>query len=162
MKELLITGSSGLIGSEVCVHFAKLGWKIHGVDNNQRAAFFGPEGDTRWNQHQLQEAIAGFTHHELNIRDRKGILWLLDTVRPYAILRTGAKPSDTAIFPSFLQEIALSLSWRKSRSGNRSAVCLQGESDGVMRQLHRRKRLSAPMQNGARQIRNDMGKSAVN
>ena len=53
MKKLLVTGSSGLIGSEVCVHFAKLGWKIHGVDNNQRAAFFGPEGDTRRNQRIL-------------------------------------------------------------------------------------------------------------
>jgi CDP-paratose 2-epimerase len=50
MNILLVTGSSGIIGSEVCVHFAKLGWKIHGVDNNQRAVFFGPEGDTRRNQ----------------------------------------------------------------------------------------------------------------
>ena len=47
MKKLLVTGSSGLIGSEVCVHFANLGWEIHGIDNNQRAVFFGPQGDTR-------------------------------------------------------------------------------------------------------------------
>ena len=52
MKTLLVTGSSGLIGSEVCVLFrAGTGWQIHGVDNNQRAVFFGPQGDTRWNQH---------------------------------------------------------------------------------------------------------------
>lgn len=38
-KKLLVTGSSGLIGSEVCLHFAKLGWQIHGTDNNQRAVF---------------------------------------------------------------------------------------------------------------------------
>ena len=93
MKRLLVTGSSGLIGSEVCVHFARLGWKIHGVDNNQRAAFFGPEGDTRWNQRRLQETVAGFTHHELDIRDRKGILELLQTVRPDAIVHTAAQPS---------------------------------------------------------------------
>ena len=31
--DLLVTGSSGLIGSEVCVHFAEKGWTIHGVDN---------------------------------------------------------------------------------------------------------------------------------
>jgi len=37
MKKLLVTGSSGLIGSEVCIHFDQLGWEIHGVDNNQRA-----------------------------------------------------------------------------------------------------------------------------
>jgi CDP-paratose 2-epimerase len=93
MKRLLVTGSSGLIGSEVCVHFARIGWKIHGVDNNQRAAFFGPEGDTRWNQHRLQETVAGFAHHELDIRDRKGIHELLQTVRPDAIVHTAAQPS---------------------------------------------------------------------
>lgn len=42
MKKLLVTGSSGLIGSEVCVHFAHLGWEIHGIDNNQRAVFWRP------------------------------------------------------------------------------------------------------------------------
>ncbi len=47
-KTLLVTGSSGLIGSEVCVYFAReLGYTVHGVDNNQRAVFFGPQGDTR-------------------------------------------------------------------------------------------------------------------
>jgi CDP-paratose 2-epimerase len=93
VKKLLVTGSSGLIGSEVCVHFAKLGWKIHGVDNNQRAAFFGPEGDTRWNQRRLEESVPGFAHHELDIRDRTGILELLETVRPHAIVHTAAQPS---------------------------------------------------------------------
>mgnify|MGYP002632751714 CR=1 FL=1 len=44
MKTLLVTGSSGLIGSEVCVHFAQRGWRVVGVDNNQRAVFFGPQG----------------------------------------------------------------------------------------------------------------------
>jgi CDP-paratose 2-epimerase len=46
---LLVTGSSGLIGSEVVSHFASKGWNVVGVDNNQRADFFGPQGDTRWN-----------------------------------------------------------------------------------------------------------------
>lgn len=36
MKRLLVTGSSGLIGSEACLHFANLGWEIHGIGNNQR------------------------------------------------------------------------------------------------------------------------------
>ena len=37
MKKLLVTGSSGLIGSEVCTYFAReLGFTVHGVDNNQR------------------------------------------------------------------------------------------------------------------------------
>ena len=93
MKKLLVTGSSGLIGSEVCVHFAGLGWEIHGADNNGRAVFFGPNGDTRWNQSRLQEQLPSFVHHEVDIRDRNGVLGLLETVRPDAIVHTAAQPS---------------------------------------------------------------------
>jgi len=93
MKKLLVTGSSGLIGSEVCVHFAGLGWEIHGADNNGRAVFFGPNGDTRWNQSRLQQQLPSFVHHEVDIRDRSGVLNLLETVRPDAIVHTAAQPS---------------------------------------------------------------------
>jgi len=93
MQKLLVTGSSGLIGSEVCLHFASLGWEIHGVDNNQRAVFFGSQGDTRWNQQRLQTVIKGFVHHEVDIRDRQGVLNLIDSLRPDAIVHTAAQPS---------------------------------------------------------------------
>jgi CDP-paratose 2-epimerase len=92
-RSLLVSGSSGLIGSEVCVHFSKLGWNIHGVDNNQRAAFFGPQGDTRWNQQRLERDLPGFTHHELDIRDRQGVLDLLKELKPDAVVHTAAQPS---------------------------------------------------------------------
>ena len=91
--KLLVTGASGLIGSEVCCHFAMKGWKIHGVDNNQRAVFFGPQGDTRWNQSRLQKDIVGFEHHEIDIRNREGILELVRTIRPDAVVHTAAQPS---------------------------------------------------------------------
>ena len=94
MNTLLVTGSSGLIGSEVCVHFGReLGWQIHGVDNNQRAVFFGPQGDTRWNQERLQQTLPSFVHHELDIRDRAGVLALMEEIRPDAIVHTAAQPS---------------------------------------------------------------------
>jgi CDP-paratose 2-epimerase len=93
MPSLLVTGSSGLIGSEVCVHFASLGWDIHGVDNNQRAVFFGPQGDTRWNQQRLQQTLPAFSHHEIDIRDRQGVLELVKSLRPGAIVHTAAQPS---------------------------------------------------------------------
>jgi len=93
-KRLLITGSSGLIGSEVCHYFAsQLGYEIHGVDNNQRAVFFGPQGDTRWNQQRLQSDLKGFVHHELDIRDRQGVIELIAAVKPDAIVHTAAQPS---------------------------------------------------------------------
>jgi CDP-paratose 2-epimerase len=94
MKALLVTGSSGLIGSEVCAYFARVsGYQVHGVDNNQRAVFFGPQGDTRWNQQRLLKEIPGFIHHELDVRDRAGILGLLQELRPSVIVHTAAQPS---------------------------------------------------------------------
>lgn len=93
MRSCLVTGSSGLIGSEVAVFFARAGYQIHGVDNNQRAVFFGPAGDTRWNQQRLTELIPGFVHHELDIRDRAGVLALVREVAPSVIIHTAAQPS---------------------------------------------------------------------
>jgi CDP-paratose 2-epimerase len=70
MKSCLVTGSSGLIGSEVARYFHANGFRIHGIDNNQRAVFFGPQGDTRWNQRRQASTIPDFAHHEADIRDR--------------------------------------------------------------------------------------------
>ena len=92
-KKLLVTGSSGLIGSEVCEFFAREGWQIHGVDNNQRAVFFGESGDTRWNQQRLEKCLPDFHHHELDIRDRQGVIDLLASIKPDAIVHTAAQPS---------------------------------------------------------------------
>lgn len=91
--KLLVTGSSGLIGSEVVTHFDHLGWEIHGVDNNMRADFFGPAGDTRWNQQRLQSTCRQLTHHELDIRDRANVLRLIEEIQPDAIVHTAAQPS---------------------------------------------------------------------
>ena len=41
-----MTGSSGLIGSEVVKYFDKRGWNVVGVDNNMRKEFFGQKGHT--------------------------------------------------------------------------------------------------------------------
>jgi len=92
-KKILVTGSSGLIGSEVCVYFSRLGFDIHGIDNNQRAVFFGPAGDTRWNQARLARELTSFTHHEIDMRDRAGVLRLAAELRPGVIIHTAAQPS---------------------------------------------------------------------
>ena len=90
---VLVTGSSGLIGSEVVSHFDARGWEVHGIDNNMRAAFFGPEGDTRWNQHRLQATCARFRHHELDIRDRGMVLACVAELRPDAVVHAASQPS---------------------------------------------------------------------
>ena len=90
---ILVTGSSGLIGSEVCLYFHQQGCQLHGIDNNQRAVFFGPQGDTTWNLDRLRTLIPGYVHHSLDIRDRPRILELFQTLRPDAIVHTAAQPS---------------------------------------------------------------------
>lgn len=92
-KALLVTGSSGLIGSEVVAGFSRDGWQVHGVDNNMRADFFGPQDDTRWNLQRLKENHPAFQHHELDIRNRATVLDLLKEVKPQAIIHTAARPS---------------------------------------------------------------------
>lgn len=93
MKKILVTGSSGLIGSAVCQHFDALGWEVHGVDSNMRRTFFGDAGDTRWNQRRLTDSLRSFRHHELDIRDRGGVLALVAEIKPQAIMHTAAQPS---------------------------------------------------------------------
>jgi len=74
-------------------HFDGLGWEVHGLDNNMRADFFGPQGDTRWNQERLLRECPRFTHHELDIRNRRGMLDLVEQLRPDAVIHTAAQPS---------------------------------------------------------------------
>lgn len=89
----MVTGACGLIGSEVCTYLARHGFQICGVDNNQRAVFFGPDGDTSWSLHRLQTAIPDYVHSDVDIRDRSRILALADELRPQLIVHTAAQPS---------------------------------------------------------------------
>lgn len=92
-KKILITGSSGLIGSEVAIFLGNQGYQIHGIDNNQRAVFFGPQGDTTWNKKRLISLVSDFHHHEIDIRDRQGLIELVNTIRPDAVIHAAAQPS---------------------------------------------------------------------
>lgn len=91
--KMLVTGSSGLIGSEVCSYFGRLGHEINGIDNNQRAVFFGPQGDTSWRLSELTGSLPSFTHHDIDIRDRQKVLGLVKQLKPDAIVHAAAQPS---------------------------------------------------------------------
>ena len=94
MPLLLVTGSSGLIGSEVVDYFCRLGWEVHGVDNNMRADFFGPGGDTRWNQRRLGRTPRSSTITNSTSATASAVLALSrSNLKPVAIVHTAAQPS---------------------------------------------------------------------
>src|SRR5215213_2119345 len=92
-KTALITGSSGLIGSEAVTFLDERGWTVHGVDNNMRRDFFGEHGDTSWNLQRLRRATRRFTHHDVDIRDRDAIFRLFVEHRPDLVFHCAAQPS---------------------------------------------------------------------
>ena len=92
--KVFITGSSGLIGSELVTFFDGRATRVIGVDNNMRADFFGSEGDTTWNLRRLRESTRRFSHHQLDIRDREGLSDLIKHEGPFdLIVHCAAQPS---------------------------------------------------------------------
>jgi len=92
-KSVIITGSSGLIGSEAVQYYDNQGCRVIGVDNNMRREFFGPKGDTTWNLARLQQTTRNFQHVSLDIRDRTGVLNLFHEHRPDMVIHCAAQPS---------------------------------------------------------------------
>jgi CDP-paratose 2-epimerase len=90
---VLVTGSCGLIGSEVAFYFARRGFRVSGIDDNHRAVFFGPEGDTSWVLERLKREIPEYDHSETDIRDRENVLSLVKRLRPDLIIHCAAQPS---------------------------------------------------------------------
>jgi CDP-paratose 2-epimerase len=93
MKTAVVTGSSGLIGSEMAAFLDERGWRVHGVDNNMRRDFFGEHGDTTWNLRRLEQVTKHFEHHDLDIRDREGIDRLIAETKPSLVVHAAAQPS---------------------------------------------------------------------
>ena len=90
---VLVTGSSGLIGSEAVDYFDRRKATVFGVDNNMRADFFGPGGDTDWNLRRLQATCSRFEHHALDIRDRMAMDRVVADTAPDLIIHCAAQPS---------------------------------------------------------------------
>ncbi len=90
---ILVTGSSGLIGSEAVRHFFPLDARIHGIDNNMRRNFFGADGDTSDVLDQLHADCPGFIHHPIDIRDRKRLFRIFRQTPFDLIIHCAAQPS---------------------------------------------------------------------
>jgi CDP-paratose 2-epimerase len=95
MSIIVITGSSGLVGSQAARHFHELGWEVWGVDNDMRAEFFGAEASTRWMQSTLLRDLKRFRHHDIDIRDEASIerLFASGGRGIEAVIHAAAQPS---------------------------------------------------------------------
>ncbi len=93
LKTVLVTGSSGLIGSEAVEHFDRQGNTVVGIDNNMRREFFGAAGDTLWNLSRLKASTKNFTHFAVDIRDRAALDELFRSRRFDLIVHCAAQPS---------------------------------------------------------------------
>ncbi|MFZ1787932.1 MAG: NAD-dependent epimerase/dehydratase family protein [Saprospiraceae bacterium] len=95
MKIAIITGSSGLIGSEAVHFFASKFDLIVGVDNNLRAYFFGKDASTDWNLKNLSEKFQNFEHHNIDIRDFAALKGLFEKYGTdiKLVVHTAAQPS---------------------------------------------------------------------
>jgi CDP-paratose 2-epimerase len=73
MSIVLITGSTGLIGSESVRFFSDKGFDVVGIDNNLREYFFGEEASTRWNREKIEKSVPNYKHFDVDIRDEEKI-----------------------------------------------------------------------------------------
>ncbi len=92
-KIILITGSSGLIGSEAVRFYCQKGYLVIGVDNDMRAYFFGKEASTNWNRDLLSDVYKKFIHHSVDIRDYQKLEVIFKKYKFDLIIHTAAQPS---------------------------------------------------------------------
>ena len=69
MSVVLITGSSGLVGSESVNFFCDKGFDVIGIDNNLRKFFFGSDGSTLWVKKFLLKKNKKFKSLNIDVRD---------------------------------------------------------------------------------------------
>ncbi|MEW5895572.1 MAG: NAD-dependent epimerase/dehydratase family protein [Candidatus Omnitrophota bacterium] len=92
---VLVTGASGLIGSQTVEFFAEKGFKVIGIDNDMRAYFFGPDGSTLWRKVELQKKFSSYEHHGIDIRDNEQLKHVFEDFSGNIklIVHTAAQPS---------------------------------------------------------------------
>jgi CDP-paratose 2-epimerase len=91
----IVTGSSGLIGSETVQFLHKKGLDVVGIDNNMRQYFFGEDGSVDWNTAHLTKTLDRFTHMSIDIRDQNDVFNLFKKYGKDVemVVHTAAQPS---------------------------------------------------------------------
>jgi len=91
----IITGSSGLIGSETVRFMSSKFDKVIGIDNDMRAYFFGEQASTAWNMKRNLERYPNFEHQTIDIRNYQDLETIFKNYNSdiSLIVHTAAQPS---------------------------------------------------------------------
>ena len=71
-NRVLITGSCGLVGYAASRRLLASGWKVIGIDNDQRAQFFGAGASTAGLASDLAKD-SSYEHHPVDVRDAEAV-----------------------------------------------------------------------------------------
>lgn len=95
MNIAMITGSAGLIGSEAVHFFAEKMDLVIGIDNDQRAYFFGELASTNWNKELLVETVSNYKHYGVDIRNYSDLEKIFSAYGNdiKTVIHTAAQPS---------------------------------------------------------------------
>lgn len=73
MSVVIVTGSSGLVGSESARLFHQQGYDIIGIDNDLRSYFFGKQSSTAANEARLARELKRYRHENFDIRNFEAV-----------------------------------------------------------------------------------------
>jgi len=93
LKNILITGSGGLIGGEAVNFFCKNDYQVIGVDNDMRAYYFGSEGSTKGRIEKHLKIYKNYKHFNCDIRDEEDIEEIFKRFKLDLVIHTAAQPS---------------------------------------------------------------------
>lgn len=92
--KVLVTGSTGLVGSEAVIYYSKAGHEVYGIDNNMREYYFGKDASNSESKKNLIEKWTNYRHFDSDIRNMDEISEIFEKHGPFdIILHAAAQPS---------------------------------------------------------------------